>query len=184
MSADRPQYGEYATPEEQRARAGLPPLGSDATASAPVNEPSARPAPAPMGAAPAPAPVARPANPLGRLVTAMLLGVGLVNVITSIPGFLDLSTTLDASLGILGIDGEFSNFAAARVWGVVAVIVLVVGYVATAWLSFRRLKRGRSAWWIPLVGFVATMLLVSICISVPMMGDPAFTQSLLTPPAG
>ena len=29
MSIERPQYGEYASPEEQRARAGLPPLGAD-----------------------------------------------------------------------------------------------------------------------------------------------------------
>jgi hypothetical protein len=34
------------------------------------------------------------------------------------------------------------------------------------------------------VGFAVTMIAVSICISVPMFGDPAFTQSLLTPPAG
>lgn len=85
---------------------------------------------------------------------------------------------------MLGVEGEFSNFAAARVWGVIAVVVMVVGYAATVWLSFRRLKRGRSAWWIPLVGFIVTMLVISVCISVPMMGDPAFTQSLLTPPAG
>ena len=124
------------------------------------------------------------ANPLNRVVTIALLAIGLINVFSSVPGFLDLSTTLGMSMQMLGVEGEFSNFAAARTWGVIAVVVMLVGYAATVWLSFRRLGRGVSAWWVPLVGFVVTMLFVSVCVSVPMMGDPAFTQSLVTSPAG
>ncbi|UNK69870.1 DUF6264 family protein [Microbacterium sp. H1-D42] len=201
MSMDRPQYGEYATPEEQRAAAGLPPLEPNAAAGAPAGghptphsqfapmppQAPAHHAVAPLGTAGSQAvsdAPARAAGPMNRLVTIVLLALGLVNVVSSIPGFLDLSTTLSTSLEMLGVEGEFSNFAAARVWGTIAVIVMVVGYAATAWLSFRRLKRGRAAWWLPLVGFVVTMLLVSVCVSVPMMGDPAFIQSLPTAPAG
>lgn len=185
MSADRPQYGEYATPEEQRARAGLPPIGADAAASAPVIAPPTAPAvPADVAASAEPVGARTPAGPLNRLMTIMLLALGLINVLTSIPGFVDLASTLNLSLQMLGIEGEFSNFAAARTWGVVSVLVMLVGYLATAWFSFRLLKRGRAAWWVPLVGAVVTMLVVSICVSVPMIGDPAFTQSLLTPPAG
>jgi len=170
MSLDRPQYGEYASPEEQRVRAGLPPVEQLPVASAPVSSP------------PDDAPLA--GRRVGRMVTAMLLGIGLVNVLYSIPGFLDLSTTLDQSLKMLGVEGSFSNFAAAKTWGAVALVVMVVGYAVTAWLSVRRIRRNRSSWWLPLVGFVVTMLLVSICISVPMFGDPAFVQGMLTPPAG
>ncbi len=184
MSTDRPQYGEYATPEEQRARAGLPPLGSDAAASVPHDSHANPSAHSPALVSAPSAPAAQPANRIGRLITAVLLGMGLVNVLMSVPGFLDLSTTLSASMQMLGVEGERTNFAAARTWGVVSAIVMMVGYAATVWLAFRRIRTGRSAWWIPLVGFVVTMLLVSVCISVPMMGDPAFTQSLLTPPAG
>lgn len=118
------------------------------------------------------------------MVTAVLLGIGLVNVLMSIPGFLDLSATLDQTLTMLGAEGSFSNYAVARTWGVIALIVLFAGYALTLWLSVRRIKRGRSSWWLPLVGFVVTMIAVSICISVPMMGDPAFNQILMTPPAG
>lgn len=172
MSIERPQYGEYASPEEQRARAGLPPLGADPVASAPE--------PAPTAARPT-APSA-PARPIGRLVTLVLLGFGLVNVLSSIPQFVNMASTLNDSMQMIGIGGEFTNYAAARTWGVVAVVVLLVGYAVTAWLSLRQLKRGRSAWWIPLVGFVITMSLVSACISVVMFSDPAFTTGLLTPP--
>ncbi|MEJ1087246.1 DUF6264 family protein [Microbacterium sp. Mu-80] len=180
MSTDRPQYGEYATPEEQRARAGLPPLGAEPAASdSPASVPPAPTAPT----APPAAGIAR-ANPVNRVVTIALLAIGLINVFSSIPGFLDLSTTLGLSMEMLGVEGDFSNFASARTWGVIAVAVMLAGYAATVWLAFRRLARGASAWWVPLAGFVVTMLLVSVCVSVPMMGDPAFTQSLLTPPAG
>lgn len=172
MSTDRPQYGEYATPDEQRIRAGLPPLGADPA-------PPAPPAPVPAPSA------ARPATSgAGRLVTFALLGFGLFNVLSSIPGFLDLPRTLSESMRILGLEGEFTNVAAARNWGVIALIVLMAGYAATVWLSVRRMRAGASSWWVPLVGFVVTMFAVSLCLSVPMFGDPAFTQGMLTPPAG
>lgn len=174
MSVDRPQYGEYASPEEQRARAGLPPLNAEPAASPPPAAPVTSAAPA----------AAAPARPIGRLVTFVLLGFGLVNVLSSIPQFVNMASTLTESMEMLGLDGEFTNFAAARTWGIVAVVVLLAGYAATAWLSFRQLKRNRAAWWIPLVGFVVTMSLVSACISVVMFSDPAFTAGLLTPPAG
>lgn len=175
MSVDRPQYGEYASPEEQRARAGLPPDGAEPAASA------ASPAPAPSHPV---EPAATRARPIGRLVTFVLLGFGLVNVLSSVPQFLNMSTTLTESMRLLGIDGEFTSYAAARTWGVVAVVILLAGYAATVWLSFRQLRRGRASWWVPLVGFVVTMSLVSGCISAVMFSDPAFVDGLLSAPAG
>jgi drug/metabolite transporter (DMT)-like permease len=174
MTLDRPQYGEYASPEEQRARAGLPPVDQMPVASAVVLPTT----PAAGAAAP------QIDRRVGRMVTAVLLGVGLVNVLTSIPGFLNLSASLDQSLKMLGYEGSFSDFAAAKTWGVVALVVMMLGYAATVWLSVRRIRRNRSSWWLPLVGFAVTMIAVTICISVPMLGDPAFTQGMLTPPAG
>ncbi|QMU97615.1 hypothetical protein FVO59_10590 [Microbacterium esteraromaticum] len=178
MSADRPQYGEYASPEEQRARAGLPPLNAEPAASVPQLTPAAPVSPAVAAGSTA------PARPVGRLITFVLLGFGLVNVLSSIPQFVNMSSTLNESMQLLGLEGEFTNFAAARTWGVIAVVVLLAGYATTAWLSFRQLKRNRAAWWIPLVGFVVTMSLVSACISIVMFSDPAFTAGLLSPPAG
>lgn len=180
MSVDRPQYGEYASPEEQRARAGLPPLTADPASSASPPLPEA----SEPGHVARPAPRAAAGHPVGRLVTLVLLGFGLVNVLSSIPQFVNMSSTLSESMKMLGLDGEFTNYAAARTWGVIAVVVLLVGYAVTAWLSLRQMKRGRAAWWIPLVGFVITMSLVSACISVVMFSDPAFTAGLLAASAG
>lgn len=169
MTDQRPQYGELATPEEQRLAAGLPPVDA-------VPEPSGAPAPA-SAAAP------RPSSSADRMITIVLLAMGLINVLSSIPGLLDLTTTMNRSMEILGIKGEFTAYESARTWGTIALFVLLAGYGATAWLAFRRLKAQRLAWWIPVVGCAAVTILVSICLSVPMVVDPAF-QQVLQAPAG
>ncbi|MDQ0644889.1 DUF6264 family protein [Microbacterium murale] len=164
MTDQRPQYGEYATPDEQRRLAGLPPL-------------DASPAAAPVTEQPAPEATARSitkARPWDRIVTIALLAYGIVNVVMTGMSYLDLPTVMNQSMDILGIDGEFTNFAQGKLWGTIAAVLLVVGWVITAWLSLRRLRTGKLTWWVPLVGAAVTMLIVSICIMVPMMGDPAF----------
>src|SRR5690606_16253187 len=67
--SERPQYGEYATPEEQRRLAGLPPV--DATPEVAVVQ--AEPAAPAQTAAPA------PARPWDRIITIALLAYGVVN---------------------------------------------------------------------------------------------------------
>lgn len=196
MTEQRPKYGEYATPEEQRRLAGLPPL--DAVAEPPVAA-GATPLPgtaAPGAAAPgtaasvtaapgtaasgtaAPGTAASGTRPRqgDRIATIALLAYGLINVITSAASYLDLPTVMNETMRILGVEREFTNFAQGRLWGTVAAIVLVVGWGVTAALSIRRLRRGKLAWWVPLVGAVATMFVVMICITVPMLGDPAFLE--------
>ncbi|WP_417508196.1 DUF6264 family protein [Microbacterium sp.] len=167
--SDRPQFGEYATPEEQRRLAGLPP--ADAVAESPVMQ--AAPA-APVQATPS-APAARPWD---RIITIALLAYGVVNVFMTAMSYLDLPTLMNRSMGILGIEGEFTNFAQGKTWGTVAAVVLFIGWAITAWLAVRRLRRGKLSWWVPLVGAVITMIITTICITVPMMNDPAFIAYL------
>ncbi|WP_091034254.1 DUF6264 family protein [Microbacterium oxydans] len=174
MTDQRPQYGELATPEEQRRAAGLPPL--DEVVVAPPAPPSEGPtAPSPSATAPA----ARP-HPVDRFVTIALLAYGLVNIIITGLSYLDLPTVMNETMKILGIEGEFTNFAQGRIWGTIAAIVLAVGWSITAALSIRRLRRRRLSWWVPIAGALATMIVVTICISVPMMNDPAFVAYLST----
>jgi hypothetical protein len=163
MTDQRPQYGELATPEEQRIAAGLPPLDETPP---PVSE-----APEP------PAESARTAgHPVDRFATIALLAYGLVNVVMSGLSYLDFATVMNQAMAAMGIDGEFTNYAQGRIWGTVAAIVLVVGWSLTAWLSIRRLRRGGRSWWVPLAGAAVTLLLTSICVAVPMMSDPALME--------
>jgi energy-converting hydrogenase Eha subunit C len=166
MSDQRPQYGELATPEEQRRAAGLPPLSEVAPAAA-----------EPIAAAAAPASTRH--HPVDRFATIALLAYGLVNVVMTGMSYLDLPTVLNEVMKILGIEGEFTDYAAGRLWGTVAAIVLVIGWTATAVLSVRRLRRGRITWWLPLVGAVVTSFLAGICVMIAMMGDPAFAEYIV-----
>lgn len=113
-----------------------------------------------------------------RLVTLALLAYGLVNVVITGLSYLDLPSVMNESMKILGIDGEFTNFAQGRAWGAVGAVVLVIGWTITAALSLRRLRRGHRTWWLPIVGAIVTGIAVSLCIAVPMMNDPAFIAYL------
>lgn len=167
--SDRPQYGEYATPEEQRRLAGLPEVDA-APEAAVATTPAVQQAPA--------ATTPPPPRRWDRVITIGLLVYGAINVFMTGMSYLDLPPVLNESMRILGIDGEFTNFAQGRVWGIVAAGVLVLGWVITALLSIRRLRTGKITWWVPLVGAAVTTIAASVCISVAMMGDPAFIAHL------
>lgn len=172
MTDHRPQYGELATPEEQRRAAGLPAL--DEVTVAPPAPPSAAAVPTEQTSSTAP----KRSHPVDRFVTIALLAYGLVNIVITGLSYLDLPSVMNETMKILGIEGEFTNFGQARTWGTIAAIVLAIGWSITAALSIRRLRRGRVTWWLPIVGAFATMIVVTICIAVPMMNDPAFVAYL------
>ena len=192
----RPRYGESATPEEQRARIHQP----DATFALDAGEKIDQPAPAaPPPAAPATqVPAARQPgagagmpgsgmpgsaptrHPVDRIVTIALLAYGAINVVFSALSFFDLAALATQALRILGSTAEFTNDEAARVWGPIAAVVLVIGYLVTLLLSVRRLRSSRLPWWLPLVGAAATYIVVYICLAVPLLGDPAFVEYATT----
>ncbi len=107
-----------------------------------------------------------------------MLAYGLINIVVTGLSYLDLPTVMNQTMKVLGIEGEFTNFAQGKTWGTIAAIVLAVGWSVTAALSIRRLRRGRITWWLPIIGAIITTGVVSICIAVPMMSDPAFVAHL------
>lgn len=164
MTDQRPQYGEIATVEEQRIAAGLPAIE--------VVEPVA-PVPSVEKA-----PDQEPARSrsIDKFVTVALLAFGVVSVINNGLAYLNFAAPMNETMKILGIEGEFTNFAEGKLWGTIAAFVLVVGWSVTAMLSIRRMRRGKKTWWVPLVGAVVTLFIASICATVPLMTDPAFVE--------
>jgi uncharacterized membrane protein (DUF485 family) len=73
----------------------------------------------------------------------------------------------------VGISGTFSNYSQARTWGMVAGILLIVGWVITAAWSVARLRRGKLTWWLPVTGGVVFVTLTTLCMMVPFFTDPA-----------
>lgn len=184
----RPAYGEYATPEEQRARIQQPDatdaLSSGQSLDAPavpaVSPPPQKPSAAPPVAPPASdsaAPARRPRT-LDRIATFGLLGYGLFNVLTSIPAFTDYSTYANTLLGLMGVGAEFVG--GGRGWGLAAALVLGLGWLLTATVTWRSLRRGRITWWIPLVGGVVFTLASSVLLMVPLFTDPTIWDALVS----
>lgn len=177
----RPQYGEYATPEEQRARIAQPDV-SLVYEPAPVRDEPAASIPA-SASAPAPAAGAVEGIPrsrsIDRIVAFALLAYGLVNVISSFPALIDFEAYADTMFGFLGVDATLTDPAAGRPWGIAAAIVLAVGWVVTAALTWFAIRRGRLSWWIPLVGGIVFTFASATLMLVPIMNDPAVWDALV-----
>ncbi|MGF3056670.1 DUF6264 family protein [Microbacterium sp. YY-01] len=188
----RPQFGEYASVEEQQRRRGSGVQHPDATIQ-PAQP--ALPEPTPYERAPyerrgvtpagpnkaaASTGGASPAavSPVDRLVTLGLLAYGLVNVIMTVLAYRDFSAVMNDAWRMLGVEGSFTNYGQGRLWSTVASAVLIVGWTLTAYLSVRRLRIPKHAWWVPLVGAVVTTILASLALAVAIMGDPSFQAHL------
>ena len=180
-SRPRPQYGEYATPEEQRARIQAPAPWQQEPATPIMTE-----APAPVIPSPSvPAgPAERRARPVDRIVTFALLAYGLVNVVSAVPAFLDYGAYAETMLTMLGVDVQVGDPAAGRAWGIAAVLVLTIGWCATAAVSFWSVRRGRLTWWIPLVAGIVFTFAAGVLMAVPLLSDPAVWQALIDSAGG
>lgn len=184
----RPQYGEYASPEEQQARIRQPAPewsnphvpSAEPEAVADQNPPHEHAA-APAAPASSPASVSRP-RILDRIITAALLGYGLVNVVSSFVAMLDYGTYAQTVLDAMGIDATLSDPDAGRGWGLLAGTVLVVGWLITAALSWWSIRRGRLTWWIPIVGGIVFTVLAAVFMVIPIMSDPAVWDALVVTP--
>jgi hypothetical protein len=172
----RPQFGEYATPEEQRARIRQPSVTdhlSDGIAPPPPAAPPFLPPPAPVSGAA----VRRP-RLIDRVATFVLLGYGLVTVLSAIPQFVDFTGFVSTLSQVMGLRSDLPVPASGRAWGIAAAVVLGVGWLATFVLSWAVTRSGRLAFWIPLVAGAVINILASFLVVVPLLSDPAFLTAI------
>ncbi|GAB3616532.1 hypothetical protein GCM10027416_10890 [Okibacterium endophyticum] len=174
----RPQYGEYASPEEQQARIRMPvdhDEGVPAVAPGARETPAAQvPAQAPSGAADQSQSAARNGD---RMATYVLLGVGLAVLLLSLPSMVQMPTALDLAFRQFGMGGYTSD-GIATAMGWTALVVHVVCLVGAFVLARRFLAARKLAWWIPLVAGVIANVVFMVCLFVAMSADPAFTEYL------
>ena len=164
----RPQYGEYATPEEVAALRGIP-----LEPPAPPPPPTGPPVAARNGAgAVAPTGWRR----LDRPVTIALLVFGVFNVIQSAPLFLDFVPTLElAAKSVTYVDLASLEFGeAARVGGYALFAISIVLLVAAAGFSYLALSRSRVAFWIPLTAAALNFVAYVIVLAVVLYSTPGF----------
>lgn len=167
----RPQYGEYATPEEQRARIAQP----APPAQHPVLPPTV-PSRAHPPTAPATTAAARPSRTADRIITFALLVYGLVTVVSAVPQLWDFAGFAQTWMQVAGIDATFTNTAQGELWGRISAFVFIGGWMLTAVLSWASLRAHRLSWWIPLVGAIVTFIIATVCLTIPLLGDPAIVS--------
>ncbi|WP_286794938.1 DUF6264 family protein, partial [Microbacterium sp. UBA3394] len=68
----------------------------------------------------------------------------------------------------------------ARAWGFAAAVVVGLGWLLTAVLSWMSMRRGRISWWIPLVGALVFSFASGILLTVPLFQDPAVWDVLVS----
>lgn len=192
-SRPRPQFGEYASPEEQRARIAEPidEQRAEELGIAPVvpverqprqqQEPTLREQTREQaherGVVQPGAPAVAARRPVAgdRIATSILLGLGLVGLIVTMPGLLDLPGLIRPALVQMGVSG-YSSDGLASAMGILALGLQIALWVGAIILSSRSLRAGRLTFWIPLVAGVAANLVVVICLAVAMGADPAFME--------
>ncbi len=163
----QPEYGEYASPQEQaKAIARSQPAGTGGA-------PASGTAPSLPAAGSRAAPAASSAGVLDRFATVLLLALGLVYLIGGAGGYLDLARTLDTVYAQFGI-GEYTPTPATSAFGLAFVACQTVVWVAAAVWSYRRLSRGRRSWWVAVLGAVVSFVVTVVLFGALLAGDPAF----------
>lgn len=204
----RPQYGEYATPQDQAdaIATSLPPvppvlLPSDRPSSvAPVRAPATGTT---GPAAQAPDPATRMPGPTGRDSTSPGAAHGVkapreagaqgrrfdlvVTVGLLVYGFLNVVSGLFqyADLGayldeLYGMFGvgDYVETGMERAIGIAIVAANVISFALVAWFSVRTLRAHKIAFWIPIVGGVVATVASAIFLQILLAGDPALASYL------
>lgn len=153
-SGPAPRYGEYAPVPEKKTESPTP---------VPVEETPAPPR-AQAGT--------KPQRAWDRALTIGLLAVGAVNLFFSVPQFADFGDSLREVFTQNGF-GTYTSDGLAGVLGAVAIIAQLVILSLTVFFARRNLAAGRISFWIPLVGAVLSLVVVTAVVLAAMLPDPA-----------
>ena len=122
----------------------------------------------------------RPPAPTSDVVlTVLLLGIGLVDVIRQFSSFANFASVMRESYIQLGY-GEFTSDALANSMGVAQNVVRVLLILIAIVWSARRIRQRKRAFWVPLAAGGAAALVLLVGILALMLIDPALATYLNT----
>lgn len=198
----RPEYGEYATPEEQRAAIKQP--AEWQLEEPPVQPSSAPPVPrqqTPGAYGPGQPPAQGPRPPINwpreesrqpqptrsrpgfgdRLVTFVLLGFGLSNVFGVVSDAFNGGQVMRESMAVMGSSYEqLANALPAWLWQGQAIIYGVV-WLVTLFVSISAMRAGRRSWWIPFLGAIVAGILFFAIFVIALGQNPELLNILPSP---
>jgi len=189
----RPEYGEYASPAEQAEAMGIseaelaavtapkPAPGKPADEVEAKIEPTAGllPPPRPEDAIPLPpppAPAAAKNRRWDRAATYAMLFVGIYWLVVFTASFRDLGTAMEQTTKMLDL-GEFTSFALADSFGFWLSIIVPVVYVITAGIAIVRVRAGKLAFFVPLIGAGVGGVITLVFFTILMYSDPALSAA-------
>ena len=152
----RPEYGEYATPEQQAAAMGraFVPLPTPET-----RVPVATPTPAEATASTS---LRLGGNLIDRFVTIFQLGIGFVLLLSS--DFFHLGENANIDLADLGISQRVPVAIDQYAWLLLGANIVLL--LATFVWAYATLRRRRLAFYIPLVGYLAFSAVLGFAITL------------------
>lgn len=171
----RPQYGEYA-PE---GWTWTPPAGEPAPADEPA--PPAAPPAAQQRPAPAPPPqyaavpgVRQPGS-VDRVVTIALLVLGAFGSVNTAVSLQMLPQQISLVYEQQGI-GAFTPAEWLPTLTMVGTVLQLALYAATLGWSILRLRARKTAFWVPILGGVLSIVLMMVLVSIVFLNDPTFVS--------
>jgi hypothetical protein len=109
--------------------------------------------------------------------TVLLLGLGVIDVVSGLAQYADLTPALRELFTQQGL-GQFTSDALALAVGPIISIARCVILGVTIVVSLVFISRRRRAFWIPLVGAAFAFLAAVVGLGVIMAGDPAMAVYL------
>lgn len=203
----RPQYGEYATPQEQAKiiADSFPPERPLPPPAASVSPASASPASGshvpethqpgqPVAGAPVVADTPRAGDAASRsaglppaaagrrrrwdiILTAGLLGYATINVIAQLLARDTLATIATQFFVSQGI-GDYTPTALTASLGTTLNVITLALFVITVLVTTWMLRSGRIAFWVPITGGVVATIVALVFVVILLQADPAFVQLL------
>jgi hypothetical protein len=155
----RPEYGEYATPEQVAAAMGrryVPPVEVPVPPVPPVQASTDQPS------ADEPMSLRIPGHPIDRFATIFQLGIGLVFLLNS--NYFQFGEVYNSTASEVGLPTSVSSTIDSYGW--LLLTANIVLYLATAVTAYLRLRRGKLAFWIPFLGFAVFYTFLLILITV------------------
>jgi len=121
-----------------------------------------------------------------RFITWGLLALAAFSVITGLGDYLNLTQTLNAAYDQLnamepGLNlAPYANPSIAKLlgWAVVMSQAVLIGL--TFWWAIRRMRSSKLAFWVPVVGFAASSVIVLVALILAFVADPTAWDALLT----
>lgn len=176
----RPQFGEYASREEQLARIQTP--STEQLEPTPARDTAPASSSVPQGVDPRVVAASRARfNLVGTIV---LLVYGFIEVVMNTPTFISLNILINDQLTVLGdsLGTEFDPYqptSATGTAGIALVALWVALWVGAVLWSWRRVRAQKSAIWIPIVAGAIANIVAGVVITLLVFADPVIASQVI-----